>query len=93
VTYNIGGPVHAEHHGTRPVADAPDKYVLHPCHHILLEDLVPHDPGEVGLTRVLIGRVYPILDGLQHVTPGFKGKPECINTCAPGSSFTHVLTQ
>jgi hypothetical protein len=31
--------------------------------------------------------------GTRAVTPGFKGKPECINTCAPGSSFTHVLTQ
>jgi hypothetical protein len=30
---------------------------------------------------------------LDIVTPGFKGKPECINTCAPGSSFTHALTQ
>jgi hypothetical protein len=27
------------------------------------------------------------------VTPGFKDKPHCINTCAPGSSFTHALTQ
>jgi hypothetical protein len=33
----------------------------------------------------------PIL--LYIVTPGFKGKPKCINTCAPGSSFTHALTQ
>jgi hypothetical protein len=30
---------------------------------------------------------------LTPVTPRFKGKPECKNTCAPGSSFTHVLTQ
>jgi hypothetical protein len=29
----------------------------------------------------------------EAVTPGFKGKPECINTCAPGLSFTHALTQ
>jgi hypothetical protein len=28
-----------------------------------------------------------------NVTPGFKGKPECINTCAPGSNFTHASTQ
>jgi hypothetical protein len=30
---------------------------------------------------------------LNTVTPGFKDKPECINTYAPGSSFTHVWTQ
>jgi hypothetical protein len=28
-----------------------------------------------------------------NVAPGFKGKPECINTCAPGSNFTHASTQ
>jgi hypothetical protein len=27
------------------------------------------------------------------VTPGFKDKSECKNTCAPGSSYTHALTQ
>jgi hypothetical protein len=27
------------------------------------------------------------------ITPGFKGKPECKNTCAPGSSYTHASTQ
>jgi hypothetical protein len=27
------------------------------------------------------------------VTPGFKGKSECKNTCAPGSSYTHASTQ
>jgi hypothetical protein len=27
------------------------------------------------------------------VTPGFKDKPECKNTCAPGSSYTHASTQ
>jgi hypothetical protein len=29
----------------------------------------------------------------QPVTPGFKDKPECKNTCAPGSSYTHASTQ
>jgi hypothetical protein len=28
-----------------------------------------------------------------RVTPGFKGKSECKNTCAPGSSYTHASTQ
>jgi hypothetical protein len=27
------------------------------------------------------------------VTPGFMGKFECKNTCAPGSSYTHASTQ
>jgi hypothetical protein len=27
------------------------------------------------------------------VTPGFKGKSECKNTCAPGSSYTHASNQ
>jgi hypothetical protein len=31
--------------------------------------------------------------GYIFVTPGFKDKPECKNTCAPGSSYTHVSTQ
>jgi hypothetical protein len=26
-------------------------------------------------------------------TPGFKDKLKCINTCAPGSSYTHASTQ
>jgi hypothetical protein len=30
---------------------------------------------------------------LINVTPGFKDKPECKNTCAPGSSYTHASTQ
>jgi hypothetical protein len=29
----------------------------------------------------------------QVVTSGFKGKSECKNTCAPGSSYTHASTQ
>jgi hypothetical protein len=29
----------------------------------------------------------------RSVTPGFKGKSECKNTCAPGSSYTHASTQ
>jgi hypothetical protein len=31
--------------------------------------------------------------GTNIVTPGFKGKSECKNTCAPGSSYTHASTQ
>jgi hypothetical protein len=31
--------------------------------------------------------------GDDDVTPGFKGKSECKNTCAPGSSYTHASTQ
>jgi hypothetical protein len=38
-----------------------------------------------------------IFDGLtvaRHiVTPGFKGKSECKNTCAPGSKYTRASTQ
>jgi hypothetical protein len=30
---------------------------------------------------------------LLNVTPGFKGKSECKNTCASGSSYTHASTQ
>jgi hypothetical protein len=30
---------------------------------------------------------------LAVVTPGFKGKSECKNTCAPGSIYTHASTQ
>jgi hypothetical protein len=29
----------------------------------------------------------------RRVTPGFKDKPECKDTCAPGSSYTHASTQ
>jgi hypothetical protein len=28
-----------------------------------------------------------------NVTPGFKSKSECKNTCVPGSSYTHASTQ
>jgi hypothetical protein len=31
--------------------------------------------------------------GEWSVPPGFKGKSECKNTCAPGSSYTHASTQ
>jgi hypothetical protein len=42
---------------------------------------------EIAETFVRMGAI------TSSVTPGFKGKPECKNTCAPGSSYTHALTQ
>jgi hypothetical protein len=46
--------------------------------------------GDVG-HRSRLGK--SSVAGAAAVTPGFKGKPECKNTCAPGSSYTHASTQ
>jgi hypothetical protein len=44
-------------------------------------------PFAISLSLILV-----IHDNM-IVTPGFKDKPECKNTCAPGSSYTHASTQ
>jgi hypothetical protein len=47
-------------------------------------------PARIVLQRRLVQR----MDGrTADVTPGFKDKPECKNTCAPGSSYTHASTR
>jgi hypothetical protein len=53
----------------------------------------------LSINRIPKAALHPLVNNvarrlpLASVTPGFIGKHECINTCAPGSSFTHVLTQ
>jgi hypothetical protein len=66
VTYGVGMPAHAERLGAHLVADAASKDTTHPRHHCLLGDLAPYDVGGVRLASVLIGRVNPVLDGLQQ---------------------------
>jgi hypothetical protein len=52
--------------GTLPVVNPPAEYDLRMSHHLLLRDLVLHDPSGVGLPLVLEGRVGPILEGLDE---------------------------
>jgi hypothetical protein len=40
-----------------------------------------------------LSRATQTLSAQPCVTPGFKGKSKCKNTCAPGSSYTHASTQ
>jgi hypothetical protein len=63
-TYRIGRPIHTKRLGALPVADAPDKDVIHPRRHLLLGDLALVDPGGVGLPLVHVRQVYPVLDML-----------------------------
>jgi hypothetical protein len=49
-------------------------------------------PDEVNTDPKRQERFLDGLIGPLNVTPGFKGKSECKNTCAPGSSYTHAST-
>jgi hypothetical protein len=62
-THRIGGPIHTKRLGVLTVADAPGE-ALHTHYHLLFGDLALDDPGGVRLTPLLIGRVDPVLDGL-----------------------------
>jgi hypothetical protein len=74
--------------------DAPKDLLQHRMNRRFKFNSVVHPMPLFGLHSTAPSGCSSALDGpMGRVTPGFKGKPECIHTCASGSSFTHALTQ